>query len=245
MRGAGPSAPRLGNWSNRVRSSSTSPFPYTRGDLVARLARRGPRRRHRAHRRTEPGQGAVPAALAAVAIRQYATPVDRGAVGQPTIGWFILGDGSTPIRRPPEVTAMGNATCRQSTPHPEPEHELFRQSYRAFLDKHVAPYHDQWERTRSSTAASGWKAGKQGYLGMARGVQRRHRTSGTTPSSSRRPSPGATAAWASRCTTTSSPALLRSRPPGAERRWLPQFCHRRDDHAIAMTEPGTPATCGA
>ncbi|MGH3598290.1 MAG: hypothetical protein ACRDUT_20375, partial [Mycobacterium sp.] len=23
----------------------------------------------------------------------------------------------------------------------EPEHELFRESYRAFLDRHVAPYH--------------------------------------------------------------------------------------------------------
>jgi hypothetical protein len=26
----------------------------------------------------------------------------------------------------------------------EPEHELFRESYRTFLDRHVAPFHDQW-----------------------------------------------------------------------------------------------------
>ena len=28
----------------------------------------------------------------------------------------------------------------------EPEHELFRESYRAFLERHVAPYHDEWEK---------------------------------------------------------------------------------------------------
>lgn len=30
----------------------------------------------------------------------------------------------------------------------EPEHDLFRESYRAFLDRHVAPYHDQWEQDK-------------------------------------------------------------------------------------------------
>ena len=30
----------------------------------------------------------------------------------------------------------------------EPEHELFRESYRAFLDRHVAPYHDEWEKAK-------------------------------------------------------------------------------------------------
>ena len=30
----------------------------------------------------------------------------------------------------------------------EPEHELFRESYRGFLDRHVAPYHDEWEKAK-------------------------------------------------------------------------------------------------
>src|SRR4051795_11112234 len=30
----------------------------------------------------------------------------------------------------------------------EPEHDLFRESYRAFLDRHVAPYHEQWEQEK-------------------------------------------------------------------------------------------------
>ena len=42
---------------------------------------------------------------------------------------------------------MGNAVKYTRTIF-EPEHALFRESYRAFLDKHVAPYHDQWEKDK-------------------------------------------------------------------------------------------------
>ena len=30
----------------------------------------------------------------------------------------------------------------------EPEHDLFRESYRSFLERHVAPYHEQWEKDK-------------------------------------------------------------------------------------------------
>ena len=49
----------------------------------------------------------------------------------------------------------------------EPEHELFRESYRAFLDRHVAPYHDQWEKDKIVDRGVWLEAGKQGFLGMA------------------------------------------------------------------------------
>src|SRR4029079_11860941 len=49
----------------------------------------------------------------------------------------------------------------------EPEHELFRESYRAFLDKHVAPFHDQWEKDKIVDRGVWLEAGKQGFLGMA------------------------------------------------------------------------------
>ncbi len=49
----------------------------------------------------------------------------------------------------------------------EPEHDLFRESYRAFLDRHVAPYHDQWEKDKIVDRGVWLEAGKQGFLGMA------------------------------------------------------------------------------
>ena len=49
----------------------------------------------------------------------------------------------------------------------EPEHELFRESYRAFLDRHVAPYHEQWEKDKIVDRGVWLEAGKQGFLGMA------------------------------------------------------------------------------
>lgn len=67
---------------------------------------------------------------------------------------------------------MGSATKYQRTLF-EPEHELFRESYRAFLDRHVAPYHDEWEKTKIVTrrVAGGRQAGISGH-GGARGVWR-------------------------------------------------------------------------
>ena len=49
----------------------------------------------------------------------------------------------------------------------EPEHDLFRESYRAFLDRHVAPYHEQWEVDKIVDRGVWLEAGKQGFLGMA------------------------------------------------------------------------------
>jgi alkylation response protein AidB-like acyl-CoA dehydrogenase len=49
----------------------------------------------------------------------------------------------------------------------EREHGLFRESYRAFLDRHVAPYHEQWEQEKIVDRGVWLEAGKQGFLGMA------------------------------------------------------------------------------
>ena len=49
----------------------------------------------------------------------------------------------------------------------EPEHQLFRESYRAFLERHVAPQHDQWEQDKIVDRGVWLEAGKQGFLGMA------------------------------------------------------------------------------
>jgi len=50
----------------------------------------------------------------------------------------------------------------------EPEHDLFRESYRGFLERHVAPHHEEWEKAkivgprgvasrRVSRASWGWR----------------------------------------------------------------------------------------
>ncbi len=61
---------------------------------------------------------------------------------------------------------MGNVVKYERTLF-EPEHELFRESYRAFLDRHVAPFHDQWEKDKIVDRGVWLEAGKQGFLGMA------------------------------------------------------------------------------
>src|SRR5258707_5452863 len=49
----------------------------------------------------------------------------------------------------------------------EPEHDLFRESYRGFLERHVAPYHEEWEKAKIVDRGVWLEAGKQGFLGMA------------------------------------------------------------------------------
>src|SRR5689334_13429055 len=61
---------------------------------------------------------------------------------------------------------MGNAIMYERTLF-EPEHELFRESYREFLDRHVAPHHAQWEEDKIVDRKVWLEAGKQGFLGMA------------------------------------------------------------------------------
>src|SRR5437764_1027793 len=45
----------------------------------------------------------------------------------------------------------------------EPEHELFRESYRAFLDRHVAPYPGEWEKAKLVERGVWSQAGAQGF----------------------------------------------------------------------------------
>ena len=65
------------------------------------------------------------------------------------------------------MSAAPTSTVKYERTLFEPEHDLFRESYRAFLDKHVAPYHDQWEKDKIVDRGVWLEAGKQGFLGMA------------------------------------------------------------------------------
>lgn len=125
----------------------------------------------------------------------------------------------------------------------EPEHELFRESYRAFLDKHVAPYHEQWEKDKIVDRGVWVEAGKQGFLGMA--VPEEFGGGGTDDFRYNVVLVEETVAGRysglgfSLHNDVCLPYLLRLCNDEQKQRWLPGFCSGELITAIAMTEPGT------
>ena len=47
------------------------------------------------------------------------------------------------------------------------EHNLFRDSFKHFLEKEVVPYYPQWEKDGIVSREMWLKAGQQGFLGLA------------------------------------------------------------------------------
>ncbi|MBO0677002.1 acyl-CoA dehydrogenase family protein [Mycolicibacterium sp. S2-37] len=125
----------------------------------------------------------------------------------------------------------------------EPEHDLFRESYRAFLERHVAPHHDQWEKDKIVDRGVWLEAGKQGFLGMAVPEEFggggnddfRYNTVITEETSAGRYS----GIGFSLHNDVVAPYLLRLTTEEQKQRWLPKFCSGELITAIAMTEPGT------
>lgn len=125
----------------------------------------------------------------------------------------------------------------------EPEHEMFRESFRTFLDRHVAPHHDQWEKDKLVDRDVWQEAGKQGFLGMAvpeefggGGVDDfRYNTIITEEIIAKRYS----GLGFSLHNDVVAPYLLRLTTEEQKQRWLPKFCSGELISAIAMTEPGT------
>jgi alkylation response protein AidB-like acyl-CoA dehydrogenase len=125
----------------------------------------------------------------------------------------------------------------------EPEHELFREAYRAFLDRHVAPYHEQWEHDKIVDRGVWLEAGKQGFLGMA--VPEEYGGGGnpdfrynvilTEETTAGRYS----GIGFGLHNDVVAPYLLRLANDEQKERWLPKFCTGELITAIAMTEPGT------
>jgi alkylation response protein AidB-like acyl-CoA dehydrogenase len=125
----------------------------------------------------------------------------------------------------------------------EPEHELFRQSYRAFLDKHVAPYHEQWEKDKIVDRGVWLEAGKQGFLSMA--VPEEYGGGGNpdfrynTIVCEETVAGGYSGLGFSLHNDVIAPYLLNLTTREQKERWLPQFSTGEMITAIAMTEPGT------
>ncbi|TPG37031.1 acyl-CoA dehydrogenase family protein [Mycolicibacterium hodleri] len=125
----------------------------------------------------------------------------------------------------------------------EPEHDLFRESYRGFLERHVAPFHDQWEKDKIVDRGVWLEAGKQGFLGMAVPEEYggggnddfRYNTIITEETSSNRYS----GLGFPLQNDVIAPYLLRLTTEEQKQRWLPGFCSGEIITAVAMTEPGT------
>src|SRR5258705_560820 len=85
------------------------------------------------------------------------------------VGW---GNLAVTARTSSWRSAMGSVVKYDRTLF-EPEHDLFRESYRAFLDRHVAPYHEQWEQEKIVDLGAWLEAGHQAFLGMAGAREKR------------------------------------------------------------------------
>ncbi|MGW6334189.1 acyl-CoA dehydrogenase family protein [Nocardia rhamnosiphila] len=125
----------------------------------------------------------------------------------------------------------------------EPEHELFRESYRKFLETHVAPFHDQWAEQGVVDRSVWLEAGKQGFLGMAMpeeygggGVKDFRYNAIITEESVRGQYSGLGFGLHN---DVIAPYLLELADDEQKQRWLPKFCSGELITAIAMTEPGT------
>ncbi len=125
------------------------------------------------------------------------------------------------------------------------DHELFRESVRAFLDKEVVPHADQWESEGIIDLAMFRKAGESGFLGIeapeALGgggvddfrfncvINEEIQAAGVMASGM--------------CMTLHNdiclPYFLEVANEEQQARWLPGICSGDTMTAIAMTEPGT------
>jgi alkylation response protein AidB-like acyl-CoA dehydrogenase len=125
----------------------------------------------------------------------------------------------------------------------EPEHEAFRDSARAFFDKHVAPYHAEWEKDGIVPRDVWLEAGKQGLLGTD--VPEEYGGGGVKDFrynvviDEEIVHCGGSGIGFGLHNDVVAPYLLKLATDEQKQRWLPGFCSGELITAIAMTEPGT------
>ncbi|MBV9514132.1 MAG: acyl-CoA dehydrogenase family protein [Mycobacteriaceae bacterium] len=137
---------------------------------------------------------------------------------------------------------MGSAVKYERTLF-DPEHELFRESFRSFLDRHVAPHHEQWERDKIVDRNVWLEAGKQGFLGIA--VPEEYGGGGNpdfrynTIITEEVTAGHYSGIGFGLHNDVVAPYLLRLATEEQKQRWFPGFCSGELITAIAMSEPGT------
>jgi len=125
------------------------------------------------------------------------------------------------------------------------EHEMFRDSFRHFVEKEVVPYNDQWEKEGLVSREMWLKAGQQGFLGYnvpeeygGAGVDD-YRYSTIIAEELARVGTMSVATGIGLHNDIVLPYLLAHTTEEQKRRWLPQMCTGEWISAIAMTEPNT------
>jgi alkylation response protein AidB-like acyl-CoA dehydrogenase len=125
----------------------------------------------------------------------------------------------------------------------EPEHEAFRDSARAFFDKHVAPHHAEWEKDGIVPRDVWLEAGKQGLLGTD--VPEEYGGGGVKDFrynvviDEEIVHSGGSGVGFGLHNDVVAPYFLKLATDEQKQRWLPGFCSGELITAIAMTEPGT------
>jgi alkylation response protein AidB-like acyl-CoA dehydrogenase len=122
------------------------------------------------------------------------------------------------------------------------DHEAFRSTCRAFLDKHVVPFHKQWEADGIVDRGIWPEAGKQGLLGMevpeeygGGGVHDFRYNAVLSEEVVRARASGVGFTLHNEVV---APYLLKLATEEQKQRWLPKFCTGEIITAIAMSEPG-------
>jgi alkylation response protein AidB-like acyl-CoA dehydrogenase len=123
----------------------------------------------------------------------------------------------------------------------EPEHEEFRKSFRAFVDREIVPHHDEWERNRIVPRALWEAAGSQGFLCFdvpeeygGLGIDDFRYNAVISEELARANTPAPMFALHSDIVV---PYLLRAATNEQKRRWLPGAVRGTSITAIAMSEP--------
>ena len=124
----------------------------------------------------------------------------------------------------------------------EPEHDAFRDAVRSFMTKHVAPFHDAWEKAGIVDRAVWVEAGKQGLLGTdvpeqygGGGIKDFRYNCVVSEEVTR---VGASGLGFTLHNDVMAPYLLDLTTDEQKQRWLPPFVTGEMITAIAMSEPG-------
>ncbi len=124
----------------------------------------------------------------------------------------------------------------------EAEHEAFRSSVRAFMDRHVVPFHAEWERAGIVDRSLWLEAGKQGILGTQ--VPEEYGGGGVADFryncvvNEELVRAGASGPGFTLHNDIMAPYLLNLTSDEQKARWLPGFVSGELITAIAMSEPG-------
>jgi alkylation response protein AidB-like acyl-CoA dehydrogenase len=133
----------------------------------------------------------------------------------------------------------------------EEEHDLFRESFRRFLDKEVVPHHLEWERAGLVPRELFTAAGRHGFLGInlpekyGGGGVEDFRYNYVMHEEVQAAAVNASGLGLSLHNDTGIPYLRQLATEGQAARWFPGLVSGETITAIAMTEPGTGSDLGA